>query len=143
MATEVKKPGSERRALGKGLDSLLPRAAGAVPPAASIIENETGKPKEIPVGDIDRNPYQTRTQFDETQLAELADSIRANGVIQPILVRPLAGGRFQLIAGERRWLASQKAGKATIPAIVQQGLRRAGDGNHHRRKSAAGGSEPD
>jgi ParB family chromosome partitioning protein len=78
-----------------------------------------GTPREIAVGEIDRNPYQTRTRFDEAQLAELAASITATGVVQPILVRPLPSGRFQLIAGERRWLASQKAGKPTIPAILR------------------------
>jgi ParB family transcriptional regulator, chromosome partitioning protein len=115
---------SKRRALGKGLDSLLPRvnapAAAAAPAPAAQPEAETGRPMEIPVGDIDRNPYQTRTHFDEKLLAELAESIAANGVVQPILVRPGTGGRFQLIAGERRWLASQRAGKATIPAVVRQ-----------------------
>jgi len=116
---------TKRRALGKGLDSLLPRvSAAAAPVPASIpepkVEVETGKPMEIPVGEIDRNPYQTRLVFDEKLLAELAESIAANGVVQPILVRPLANGRFQLIAGERRWLASQLAGKATIPAVVKQ-----------------------
>jgi ParB family chromosome partitioning protein len=80
---------------------------------------EAGKPREIPVGEIDRSPYQTRTRFDEAQLAELAASIAATGVVQPIVVRPVAGGRFQLIAGERRWLASQRAGKETVPAIVR------------------------
>ena len=90
------------------------------PPAAAPAEPEGGKPREIPVGDIDRNPFQTRSHIDEEQLAELAASIAANGVVQPILVRPIAGGRFQLIAGERRWRASQLAGKATIPAILRQ-----------------------
>jgi ParB family transcriptional regulator, chromosome partitioning protein len=108
----------KRKALGKGLESLLPRVR------ASVEESEPkaveGTPREIPLEQIDRNPYQTRTRFDETQLGELAASITATGVIQPILVRPLANGRFQLIAGERRWLASQKAGKATIPAILRQ-----------------------
>jgi len=80
---------------------------------------ETGKPREIPVADIDRSPYQTRTHFDETQLDELAASISATGVVQPIVVRPIPGGRFQLIAGERRWLATQRLGKETIPAIVR------------------------
>jgi ParB family chromosome partitioning protein len=80
---------------------------------------ETGKPREISVEAIERNPFQTRSRFDEEQLAELAASIAATGVVQPILVRPLAGDRFQLIAGERRWLASKKAGKATIPAMVR------------------------
>jgi ParB family transcriptional regulator, chromosome partitioning protein len=115
---------SKRRALGKGLDSLLPRVNAAAAPvpviAAEAAGGEAGKPMEIPVGEIDRNPYQTRLHFDEKLLAELAESIAANGVVQPILVRPLANGRFQLIAGERRWLASQQAGKATIPAVVKQ-----------------------
>ncbi len=107
----------KRRALGKGLDSLLPRAQT---PAASSPESEGGRPREIAVDQIDRNPFQTRTHVDEEQLQELAASITANGVVQPILVRPLANGRFQLIAGERRWRASQLAGKATVPAILRQ-----------------------
>ena len=115
---------SKRRALGKGLDSLLPRVNAAaapvpVPVAEAKTDGEAGKPMEIPVEQIDRNPYQTRLVFDEKLLAELAESIAANGVVQPILVRPVASGRFQLIAGERRWLASQRAGKATIPAVVK------------------------
>ena len=107
-----------RRALGKGLDSLLPRVPTASVPAAS--ESEGGKPLEIPLDQIDPNPYQTRSNVDQGQLAELAASITANGVVQPILVRPQASGRFQLIAGERRWRASQLAGKQTIPAILRQ-----------------------
>jgi ParB family transcriptional regulator, chromosome partitioning protein len=112
---------SKRRALGKGLDSLLPRvqAATAPAPVAKPVE-ESGKPREIAVELIDRNPYQTRSHFDDAQLAELADSIKANGVVQPILVRPQANGRFLLIAGERRWRASKLAGKTTIPAILRQ-----------------------
>ena len=118
MATDPK-----RRALGKGLDSLLPRvqAPAAVMPAATIPnEAETGRPREIPLELIDPNPYQTRSAMQEEQLAELAASITANGVVQPILVRPQANGRFQLIAGERRWRASQLAEKKTIPAILRQ-----------------------
>jgi ParB family chromosome partitioning protein len=106
---------TKRRALGKGLDSLLPRVHAA--PAA---ETEGGKPREIPLDQIDRNPFQTRSHMNEELLSELAVSITANGVVQPVLVRPLASGRFQLIAGERRWMASQRAGKATIPAILRQ-----------------------
>jgi len=109
VATETK-----RRALGKGLDSLLPRVHASAP------EAEGGKPREIPLDQIDPNPYQTRSQVNEDQLAELAASIAANGVVQPVLVRPQAGGRFQLIAGERRWRASRLAGKVTIPAILRQ-----------------------
>jgi ParB family chromosome partitioning protein len=110
-ATEPK-----RRALGKGLDSLLPRVHAPAPAA----EAESGRPREIPIEQIDRNPFQTRTQVNEEQLAELAASITANGVVQPVLVRPQADGRFQLIAGERRWRASKLAGKTTIPAILRQ-----------------------
>jgi ParB family chromosome partitioning protein len=106
----------KRRALGKGLDSLLPR----VPSPASAADTEGGKPREIPLDQIDHNPFQTRTHVNEEQLAELAASITSNGVVQPVLVRPLANGRFQLIAGERRWRASQLAGKQTIPAILRQ-----------------------
>jgi ParB family chromosome partitioning protein len=108
---------SKRRALGKGLDSLLPRVQT---PAPAPAESEGGKPREIPLDQIDRNPFQTRSHVNEEHLAELAASIKSNGVVQPVLVRPLANGRFQLIAGERRWLASQLAGKGTIPAILRQ-----------------------
>ncbi len=108
----------KRRALGKGLDSLLPRVN--VAPAPSPTDSEGGRAREIPLDQIDPNPFQTRSQMNEEQLAELSASITANGVVQPVLVRPLLNGRFQLIAGERRWRASQLAGKATIPAILRQ-----------------------
>ena len=108
----------KRRALGKGLDSLLPRVQTSA--AQSPVESEGGKPREIPLEQIDRNPFQTRSHIDDEQLAELAASITANGVVQPVLVRPQANGRFQLIAGERRWRASELAGKKTIPAILRQ-----------------------
>jgi len=104
--------------LGKGLESLLPRVQAAAEPGGP--DAGEGRPREIPVGEIERSPFQTRTRFDEVQLGELAASIAATGVVQPILVRPLPHGKFQLIAGERRWLASQRAGKETIPAIVRQ-----------------------
>jgi ParB family transcriptional regulator, chromosome partitioning protein len=115
-------PEIKRRALGKGLDSLLPRVqpTTAPPHPTNSKEPEGGKPREIAVDQIDRNPFQTRSHVDEAQLAELAASITANGVVQPILVRPQANGRFQLIAGERRWLASKRAGKETVPAILRQ-----------------------
>ena len=98
---------------------LLPRVQAPARPLRAS-EAEGGKPREIPLDQIDRNPFQTRSQMNEEQLAELAASITANGVVQPVLVRPLANGRFQLIAGERRWRASQLAGKTTIPAILRQ-----------------------
>jgi ParB family chromosome partitioning protein len=111
----------KRRALGKGLESLLPsRPAPATVPAITAVAEPTGRPLEIPLDQIERNPFQTRTRFDEAQLTELTQSIAASGVVQPIVVRPLSEGRYQLITGERRWLASRKAGKSTIPAIVRQ-----------------------
>ncbi|WP_260703083.1 ParB/RepB/Spo0J family partition protein [Edaphobacter flagellatus] len=136
---------SKRRALGKGLESLLPSrpaapAAGnaasggvtiaaAAAPAVAAAE-PTGKPMEIALDLIERNPWQTRSHFDEAALDELAASVKASGVVQPIVVRPLTPAahmgpgqnapRYQLITGERRLLASKKAGKATIPAIVRQ-----------------------
>lgn len=118
MANVTEAP--KRRALGKGLESLLPRVAANVEeapkPTITVME---GTPLEIPLDRIERNPYQTRKHFDELALAELAGSIVSLGVVQPIVVRPLAEGRYQLIAGERRWLASQRAKKETIPAILK------------------------
>ena len=105
----------KRKALGRGLESLLPARTAAAPP----VETATGKPLEIPLNFIERNPFQTRTQFDQAKLTELAHSIAATGVVQPIVVRALDGGRFQLVTGERRLLASRQAGKDTIPAIVR------------------------
>jgi len=112
----------KRRALGRGLESLLPsRPQPTVEIAASaapvVVE---GKPLEIAVEKIDRNPFQTRKGFDEEKLNELAASITASGVVQPIVVRTGQAGRYTLITGERRWLASQRAGKTTIPAIVRE-----------------------
>jgi ParB family chromosome partitioning protein len=111
----------KRRALGKGLESLLPGRSGFTPApatAAAPVPDE-GRPREIPIDQIERNPFQTRATVDESGLKELSASIAASGVVQPVLVRPLADNRFQLIAGERRWLASRLAGKTTVPAILR------------------------
>jgi ParB family transcriptional regulator, chromosome partitioning protein len=121
MATATAQNDPKRRALGKGLESLLPSKPAVVPSiAAEAAPPANGKPLEIALDHIERNPWQTRSHFDEGQLNELAQSIAATGVVQPIVVRPLQGGKYQLITGERRWMASRKAGKATIPAIVRQ-----------------------
>jgi len=115
----------KRRALGKGLEALLPHRAAPQPVQinaaadAASTQSANGAPLELAVELIDRNPYQTRSHFDEAALEELTTSIAATGVVQPILVRPIADGRYQLIAGERRLMASRKAGKATIPAVVR------------------------
>ncbi|MGH9530834.1 MAG: ParB/RepB/Spo0J family partition protein [Terriglobales bacterium] len=119
----------KRKALGRGLDALLPSrgnggtfapSPAVAPSAAAAAVAEPGREVvEIPVDQIDRNPNQTRTHIDEDALNELAASIAASGVVQPIVVRPAPGGRYELIAGQRRWLASQRAGKSVVPAIVR------------------------
>jgi ParB family chromosome partitioning protein len=107
----------KRKVLGRGLETLLPARQSPVPvPTPSYGEAV----RQVSVELIDRNPYQTRSHLDESALQELADSIKVAGVLQPITVRAVSGGRYQLIAGERRWLASQRAGRATVPVIVRQ-----------------------
>ena len=100
----------KRPALGRGLSALIPDAGAEAPPR--------DKPFEIDVDRLSPNPQQPRSVFDETSLEELAQSIRANGVIQPILARR-AGDRFEIIAGERRWRAAQRAGLLRVPVIVR------------------------
>jgi ParB family chromosome partitioning protein len=111
---------SKRRALGKGLEALLPNRPPAPPPAAAPAASPDRKIPEIAVDQIDRSPYQTRGHFDQEALQELAASITANGLIQPIVVRSLPNGRFQLIAGERRWLAAKLAGLTKVPAVLRE-----------------------
>ena len=98
-----------RKALGRGLSALLSAERTTIPSDASY---------EIDIDLIDPSPMQPRSRFDETRLNELAQSINANGVVQPLLVRR-RGMRFELIAGERRWRAAQLAGLARIPAVVR------------------------
>jgi ParB family chromosome partitioning protein len=105
----------KRKALGRGLDSLLPGRASAAKAAMA-----TAGPQEISLDLIDSNPYQTRRRINEDSLNELAESIRVSGVVQPVVLRPGANGRFQLVAGERRWLASKRAGKRAVPAVIRQ-----------------------
>lgn len=109
----------KRKGLGRGLDSLLPGRTSPTPIAMPAPQPSVGT-QEISVDLIDPNPYQTRRQINEASLAELAESIRVSGVVQPVVLRPAANGRFQLVAGERRWLASKRAGKQTVPAVVRQ-----------------------
>lgn len=105
---------ARRSGLGRGLDSLIPGSS-----ESSESPPVTGPGlTELAVGDIDPNPHQPRSHFDEETLASLAASVRELGVLQPILVRP-AGDRFELIAGERRWRAARRAGLARIPAVVR------------------------
>ena len=101
---------SEERELSPAIVSLL----------SSDNAGRTVGVRTIPVDRIEPNPEQPRMAFDEDSMEELAASIREHGVLQPILVRPLGGHRFQLIAGERRWRASKMAGHETIPALVEE-----------------------
>ena len=95
--------------MGRGLSAILPSPA------------ETASDfREIPVGMIQPNPNQPRTRFEEGALAGLAQSIATAGIVQPLLVRPLDDGRYELIAGERRWRAAQEAGLDTVPAVVRR-----------------------
>jgi len=107
---------ARRPGLGKGLDALIPSGlsdsgTSTLARGASLVE--------IPVGDLSPNPNQPRVYFDEESLSDLAASIREIGVLQPLLVRQLPDGSYQLIAGERRWRAAQRAGLATVPAVVK------------------------
>ncbi len=98
--------------LGRGLSSLIPDQPGLSPvDGAQLLE--------LPVSSIRPNTYQPRMEFDDASLAELADSIRVLGVLQPVLVRPLGDGSYELIAGERRWRAAQRVGLSSIPAVVR------------------------
>jgi ParB family chromosome partitioning protein len=109
----------KRKALGKGLSSLIPASIARVPaPTASPVP---ALPAELrlEVSRIRPNPRQPRHTFDDAGLDELALSLRTQGVLQPVVVRPLADGRFELIAGERRWRAAQRAGIHRIPAVVR------------------------
>jgi ParB family transcriptional regulator, chromosome partitioning protein len=103
-----------RNALGKGLEALIPGAA------TQTIESGAATTREIPIGRIGPNPFQPRSRFDESSLKELADSIRATGILQPVLLRRGPDGGFQLVAGERRFRAAQVAGLQSIPAIVRE-----------------------
>lgn len=101
---------ARRSGLGRGLGALIPTEMAAEHPSALA---------EIPVSAVEPNPHQPRRHFDEELLAALAASIRELGVLQPILVRPLDQGRYELIAGERRWRAARRAGLPTIPALIR------------------------
>jgi len=98
-----------KRGLGSGIAAILPEASA----------EGAGELRELPTELIKPNPNQPRTKIDEESLAGLASSIEANGVVQPLLVRPLPDGSYELVAGERRWRAAQAAGLAKVPALVR------------------------
>ncbi len=101
---------TRKRGLGRGLDALL-----SDKPTEEVLKQAS----QIPISKIRPNSYQPRTRFDDDELASLTESVRREGVLMPILVRPVDGG-YELIAGERRWRASQAAGLSEIPAVVRQ-----------------------
>jgi len=109
---------ARKSGLGKGLGALI---TADLVERDEVISTPLDGPilRDLPVGSIEPNPHQPRVHFDESTLSELTDSVRAVGVLQPVLVRPIAGGKFQLIAGERRWRAATRAGLPTIPAVVR------------------------
>ncbi|HEX6456476.1 MAG TPA: ParB/RepB/Spo0J family partition protein [Solirubrobacterales bacterium] len=100
---------SNRRGIGRGLAAILPETEAT----------DAGELRELPVSLIKPNPSQPRTNFDEEALAALAASIETSGVVQPLLVRPLPDGSYELVAGERRWRAARQAGLEKVPAVVR------------------------
>ncbi|MFT3458122.1 ParB/RepB/Spo0J family partition protein, partial [Klebsiella pneumoniae] len=117
------KPAAKKRGLGRGLDALLgPKGAvSQVQATAAVIEPLPGEVlRKLPVGQLQPGKYQPRREMDEGKLSELADSIKSQGVIQPILVRQLPAGNYEIVAGERRWRASQLAGLDEVPVVVRE-----------------------
>ncbi|HYC44568.1 MAG TPA: ParB/RepB/Spo0J family partition protein [Burkholderiales bacterium] len=101
------------KGLGRGLDALLGNDEPPAPRAGEAL-------RTLAIDELAPGKYQPRTRMDQSALAELADSIRAQGVMQPILARPVAGGAFEIVAGERRWRAARMAGLATVPVLVRE-----------------------
>ncbi|HEX3748698.1 MAG TPA: ParB/RepB/Spo0J family partition protein [Bryobacteraceae bacterium] len=112
----MNKPENPRKALGRGLGSLLPTRPPNPPATPHAPEPET--PQTLPVDLIDANPLQPRRMFQNERLAELAQSIRSNGIVQPLVVRRM-GDRYQLVAGERRWRAAKLADVAEVPVVIR------------------------
>ena len=121
---------NKRKSLGRGLDALLSSAAGSTVARAETPASESGAPaadaalREVPIDLLQRGRYQPRVDMRDDSLAELAESIKAQGVVQPIVVRPLprqgdGEARYEIVAGERRWRAAQLAGLHAIPAVVR------------------------
>jgi ParB family chromosome partitioning protein len=109
----------QRRGLGRGLAALIPEnrqgRGEAEPPGESV-----GIVSDIPIGHVEANPFQPRTVFDPEKMADLVASIREHGILQPVLVRKMAPDRYQLVAGERRFRAAERAGLSTIPAVLKE-----------------------
>jgi ParB family chromosome partitioning protein len=102
---------AKKRGLGRGLDTLLPKKEEVAPQQIGL--------EEVPIEFIQPGKYQPRTYFAEESIAELSESIKAQGIIQPVVLRPIADDRYEIIAGERRWRAAQLAGMEKIPAVIR------------------------
>jgi ParB family chromosome partitioning protein len=111
---------AKKRGLGRGLDALLGPSSPADEAPAAGAADVNRFPDSLPVDLIQRGRYQPRRRFDEDRLRELADSISAQGMVQPIVVRPTGDGRFEIVAGERRWRAAQMAGLADVPVVIRE-----------------------
>ena len=113
---------AKKRGLGRGLDALLgPKGSMTQVSVAAVAEPQPGEVlRKLPVDQLQPGKYQPRRDMDEGKLAELAESIKAQGIIQPILVRQIEGGKYEIIAGERRWRASRLAGLDVVPAVVRE-----------------------
>jgi ParB family transcriptional regulator, chromosome partitioning protein len=115
---------AQKRGLGRGFDALIPTqiVEEEFDPTAKLVGNETAageQVQQIPADQIEPNPNQPRQHFDETALRELAASIKAHGIVQPLVMTEVAPSRYQLIAGERRLRAAKLVGLAEVPAIVR------------------------
>jgi ParB family chromosome partitioning protein len=122
---------AQQHGLGRGLDALIPKAPTPSPTTSEDLPSPRPAPTtgsapesgpyfdDLPVGAISRNPRQPRVVFDQDQMAELVASVKEVGLLQPIVVRPLEDGRYELVMGERRWRAAQQAGMQRVPAIVR------------------------
>lgn len=109
---------AKKKRLGRGLDALLSSSA-AEPESAQNTASSTKHANSLPIEKLQRGEYQPRTNMDQESLEELANSIRSQGIIQPILVRPIGGDKYEIIAGERRWRAAQLAQLDEVPVLVR------------------------
>lgn len=110
---------TKRRGLGRGLDALLGGVSAGPSDNASFNSNKNNEITSLPVDVMRRGKFQPRSDMRAEALEELADSIRAQGIVQPIVVRPVGGGQYEIIAGERRWRAAQIAGLHDVPVVVR------------------------
>jgi len=108
-----------KQALGKGLGALIKKQPGGNPAAPAVSPDDAKRVRDVPLDLVVPSPLQPRTTFVESPLDDLMESIRQHGIIQPLIVRPV-DGKLELIAGERRWRASQKLGLATVPVIERE-----------------------